>query len=298
MASALFPEYSRARLQIWIKEGALQLDGKPCKPKDKCFGGELLTLHATLEAAGDWEPQAIDLDIIFEDEHLLVLNKPAGLVVHPGAGNRDGTLLNALIHHCPELQQIPRAGIVHRLDKDTTGLMVVAKTLIAQNNLVSQLQARTVKREYDAVALGKLIGGGTINQPMARHPHQRTKMAVAEQGGKEAITHYTIQRRFLHYTLIRCQLDTGRTHQIRVHLAWLKHPLVGDQTYGGGRQLAGGISIALREALLTFPRQALHAAQLGLVHPTTGEDMLWQCPRPDDFEALLAILIQEDKVGR
>lgn len=297
LASNLFPDYSRARLQSWIKEGALRLDGKPCKPKDKCFGGELLSLNATLAAAGDWQPQAMDLDIVFEDDHLLVLNKPAGLVVHPGAGNSDGTLLNALLHHCPQLQQVPRAGIVHRLDKDTTGLMVVAKTLTVQTHLVAQLQARTVKREYDALVLGRLIAGGTVAQPIGRHPTQRVKMAVVEHG-KEAITHYNIQQRFLHYTLVRCQLATGRTHQIRVHMAWLKHPLVGDQTYAGGRQLAAGLSADLRATLLAFPRQALHATQLGLIHPVIGEPMQWHAGRPDDFNDLLARLAQEDGLGQ
>ncbi|MBB3169125.1 23S rRNA pseudouridine(1911/1915/1917) synthase RluD [Simiduia aestuariiviva] len=297
LASDLFPDYSRSRLQSWIKTGALRLDGKVCKPKDKCYGGETLSLQATLEAAGDWAPQAMDLDIVYEDEHLLVLNKPAGLVVHPGAGNADGTLLNALLHHCAALQNIPRAGIVHRLDKDTTGLMVVAKTLTAQTDLVAQLQARTVKREYDALTLGRMIAGGTVEQPIGRHPTQRTKMAVVEHG-KEAITHYSIQKRFLHYTLVRCQLATGRTHQIRVHMAWLKHPLVGDQTYAGGRQLAAGLSSDMREALLAFPRQALHATQLGLLHPASGEPMQWQAPRPADFEALLTQLSQEDGLGQ
>ena len=297
MASSLFPEYSRARIQTWIKDGALTLDGKPCRSKDKCYGGEHLSLDVVLEAAGEWVAQDIDLEVVFEDEHILVANKPAGLVVHPGAGNHDGTMLNALLHHCPELQLIPRAGIVHRLHKDTTGLMVVAKTLIAQNDLVAQLQASTVKREYDALALGRIIGGGTIDQPMGRHPTQRTKMAVVEHGGKEAITHYTIQRRFKHYTLVRCQLATGRTHQIRVHMAWIKHPLVGDQTYAGGRQLAAGLSLTLREALAAFPRQALHAAQLGLNHPVTGEAMSWQCERPADFQALLKLMAEEDSLA-
>ncbi|UTA48848.1 23S rRNA pseudouridine(1911/1915/1917) synthase RluD [Simiduia sp. 21SJ11W-1] len=297
LASELFPDFSRSRLQGWIKSGALRLDGNSCKPKDKCFGGETLTLNATLEAAGVWAPQAMDLDIVYEDEHLLVLNKPANLVVHPGAGNADGTLLNALLHHCPGLQNIPRAGIVHRLDKDTTGLMVVAKTLQAQTDLVAQLQARTVKREYDALALGRMIAGGRVEQPIGRHPTQRTKMAVVDNG-KEAITHYSIQKRFLHYTLVRCQLATGRTHQIRVHMAWLKHPLVGDQTYAGGRQLAAGLSKELRETLLAFPRQALHAAQLGLIHPAIGEPMQWHAPRPADFDALLARLKEEDSLGQ
>lgn len=297
LASDLFPDYSRSRLQGWIKSGALRLDGNTCKPKDKCFGGETLTLEATLEAAGEWVPQAMDLDIIYEDDQLLVLNKPAGLVVHPGAGNADGTLLNALLHHCPSLETVPRAGIVHRLDKDTTGLMVVAKTLPAQTDLVAQLQARTVKREYDALTLGRMIAGGTVEQPIGRHATQRTKMAVTESG-KEAITHYSVLRRYQHYTLVRCQLATGRTHQIRVHMAWIKHPLVGDQTYAGGRQLAAGLSAELRADLLAFPRQALHATQLGLIHPASGDAMQWQVPRPADFETLLARLDEEDSLGQ
>lgn len=294
VASQLFPDYSRARLQLWIKEGALTLDGRPCKPKDKCFGGESLALEAELEPAGDWVAEAIELDIVYEDDTLLVINKPAGLVVHPGAGNPTGTLLNALLHHCPSLEQVPRAGIVHRLDKDTTGLMVVAKTPQAQINLVRQLQKRSVKREYDALVVGKLIAGGTVDQPMARHPTQRTKMAVTEVGGKEAITRYSVSERFAHYTLVRCSLATGRTHQIRVHMAWLKHPLVGDKTYGGNRQLAAGISSDLRNTILTFPRQALHATHLELVHPVLKETMAWHAERPDDFEQLLDRLAEED----
>lgn len=297
IASQLFPDFSRARLQTWIKDGALTLNGQAARAKDKCYGGETLTLNATLEAQGEWAAEARELDIVFEDDCLLVLNKPAGLVVHPGAGQPEGTLLNALLHHCPALAQVPRAGIVHRLDKDTTGLMVVAKTLAAQTNLVAQLQARTVKREYDALALGTLVGGGTINEPMGRHPTQRVKMAVLEHG-KEAITHYTVGERFAHYTLVRCRLATGRTHQIRVHLAHIRHPLVGDKTYGGNRQFAAGLSESLRQAIADFPRQALHAAQLGLIHPVIGADMLWHAERPADFEQLLDRLREEDGLGR
>lgn len=296
VASEMFPDYSRARLQIWIKDGSLTLNGNVSRPKDKCYGGEELHLQTRLEAVGDWQPEAIDLDILFEDEHILVLNKQAGLVVHPGAGNREGTLLNALLHHSPLLVNIPRAGIVHRLDKDTTGLMVVAKTLQAQTHLVAQLQKRTVKREYEAISLGRIIGSGKVEQPIGRHPNQRTKMAVVEDdsNGKEAITHYKVVKRFAHYTHLRCQLETGRTHQIRVHMAWLRHPLIGDAVYGGGHRLAPGITETLRNAILAFPRQALHAAQLGLIHPSSGEDMIWQAPLPADFAELLALLKSED----
>ncbi|WP_288132571.1 23S rRNA pseudouridine(1911/1915/1917) synthase RluD [Microbulbifer sp.] len=294
IAADLIPDYSRARLQNWIKGGQLTVDGRSAKPKDKLFGGEQLQLRAEMEPQGDWEAQPMDLDVVYEDDSLLVINKPAGLVVHPAAGNPDGTLLNGLLAHSASQQNIPRAGIVHRLDKDTSGLMVVAKTLQAQTDLVDQLKARTVSRQYDAIVLGTLSGGGTVEVPIGRHRQNRLKMAVVKgDGGKEAITHYRLQERFPGHTLVRCQLETGRTHQIRVHMAHIHHPLVGDPLYGGRNKLPAGASAELIEALQHFPRQALHAAELALIHPETAEPMHWSTPMPEDMLNLLALLRAE-----
>ena len=290
VASGLFPEFSRARLQSWIKDGQLTLDGRTAKPRERLLGGETLRLEAELEAQGEWEPEAIELNIVYEDDDLLVINKPAGLVVHPAAGNHTGTLLNALLHHCPALEGVPRAGIVHRLDKDTTGLMVVAKTLSAHTDLVEQLQERIVSREYEAVAIGTMTGGGTVDAPIGRHPRQRKLMAVLERGGKRAVTHYRLLERFAAHTHIRVKLETGRTHQIRVHMAHIRHPLVGDATYAGRFKIPKGASDELIHQLKSFPRQALHAARLGLEHPGTGEYREWTAPLPDDFQSLLAAL--------
>lgn len=286
IASELFPDYSRSRLQQWIKEGALTVDGKTVRGRDKLVGGELLELNAELQAEGDWQAEDIALDIVFEDEHILIINKPDDLVVHPGAGNPNGTLLNALLHHCPELATIPRAGIVHRLDKDTTGLLVVAKTLQAQTHLVEQLQARTMHREYEAIVQGYMTGGGTIEEPIGRHGTQRTKMAVNPMG-KEAVTHYRVLHRFPTHTHVMAKLETGRTHQIRVHLAHIGHPLVGDSTYAARTRLVKGISPELREVLVNFKRPALHARKLGLIHPETEEWLEWQIEAPEDFQRLL-----------
>ncbi|WGL18180.1 23S rRNA pseudouridine(1911/1915/1917) synthase RluD [Microbulbifer bruguierae] len=290
IAADLIPDYSRARLQAWIKGGQLTVDGHTAKPKDKLFGGEQLCLRAELEPQGEWLAQEMALDIVYEDDSLLVINKPAGLVVHPAAGNPDGTLLNGLLAHCPGQQNIPRAGIVHRLDKDTSGLMVVAKTLQAQADLVDQLKARTVSRQYDAIVQGMLSGGGTVDAPMGRHRTHRLKMAVVPVGGKEAITHYRLQERFRGHTLVRCQLETGRTHQIRVHMAHIRHPLVGDPLYGGRGKLPPGASPELIQTLQQFPRQALHAAELALIHPATGEPMHWSAPMPEDMLQLIQLL--------
>ncbi|WP_237060512.1 23S rRNA pseudouridine(1911/1915/1917) synthase RluD [Microbulbifer sediminum] len=289
-AAELIPDYSRARLQAWIKGGQLTVDGRAVRPRDKLFGGERLKLKAELERAGEWRPEKIDLRVIYEDESLLVLDKQPGLVVHPAAGNPDGTLLNGLLHHCPQLEKIPRAGIVHRLDKDTSGLMVVAKTLSAQAGLVEQLKQRTVSRQYDAIAQGKITAGGTVNAPIGRHRQNRLKMAVLSHGGKEAITHYRVQERFRAHTLVRCHLETGRTHQIRVHMAHIRHPLVGDPLYGGRPRVPPEAADALLQELRHFPRQALHAAQLALVHPGSGEDMHWSTPMPADMLHLLELL--------
>ncbi|MFI2813102.1 MULTISPECIES: 23S rRNA pseudouridine(1911/1915/1917) synthase RluD [Microbulbifer] len=289
-AAELIPDYSRARLQAWIKGGQLTVDGRAARPRDKLFGGERLSLRAELEPAGEWRAQKLDLRVIYEDESLLVLDKQPGLVVHPAAGNPDGTLLNGLLHHCPQLEKIPRAGIVHRLDKDTSGLMVVAKTLPAQTGLVEQLKQRTVSRQYDAIAQGKITGGGTVDAPIGRHRQNRLKMAVLAHGGKEAITHYRVQERFRAHTLVRCQLETGRTHQIRVHMAHIRHPLVGDPLYGGRSRVPPEAGEALLQELRQFPRQALHAAELALVHPGSGEEMHWSTPMPADMLHLLELL--------
>ncbi|MCV6606141.1 MAG: 23S rRNA pseudouridine(1911/1915/1917) synthase RluD [Porticoccaceae bacterium] len=291
VAAALFGDYSRSRIKQWIDDGSLQVDGQPRKPKDRLVGGERLTLQATIEPAGQWQAEPIALNIVYEDDHLLVINKPANLVVHPAAGNYSGTLLNGLLHHCPSLENVPRAGIVHRLDKDTTGLMVVAKTLLAHHDLVRQLQARSVKREYEAVVQGTMTGGGAVEAAIGRHPRSRTKMAVLSNGGKDAITHYRLIHKFRDHTHIRLGLETGRTHQIRVHMAHISHPLVGDATYAGRMKLPRGASSELVELLKNgFKRQALHAASLALVHPDSGDIMEWDAPLPGDFKNLLNVL--------
>jgi 23S rRNA pseudouridine1911/1915/1917 synthase len=294
VAAQLFPDYSRSRLQAWIKKGELKVDGQQHRPRDKVPQGAVLLINAELEQEVAWQPQDIDLDIIYEDASILVLNKPAGLVVHPGAGHPDGTLVNALLAHAPELAQLPRGGIVHRLDMATSGIMVVARTLAAHNHLVEQLQNRTVKREYCAVCIGAMTGGGTIDEPMGRHPKQRKKMAVLAAGGKPAITHYRIARRFGHHTQITVNLETGRTHQIRVHMAHRRYPLIGDPVYGGRPRIPRGASGVLIDTLRGFRRQALHAQALGLYHPQSDEHMRFECPLPEDMRDLLSVLQQED----
>jgi 23S rRNA pseudouridine1911/1915/1917 synthase len=293
-AAQLFPEYSRSRLQAWIKKGELRVDGAQHRTRDKVSAGASLQVEAELELEVRWQAQDIALDIVYEDDSILVLNKPAGLVVHPAAGHADGTLVNALLSHAPELAQLPRAGIVHRLDMDTSGIMVVARTLAAHHHLVDQLQERTVKREYCALCIGVMTGGGTVDAPMGRHPKQRKKMAVLAAGGKPAITHYRIAQRFGHHTRISVNLETGRTHQIRVHMAHRHYPLIGDPTYGGRPRIPKGASGELIEALRGFSRQALHARALGLIHPETQQPMEFDCPLPDDILGLIAILEQED----
>lgn len=288
-AAELMPEHSRSRLQGWIKSGVLTVNGKACKPRDKVMLGDKLELDAEPEAQVNWQAESISLDIVYEDEHLLVINKPAGLVVHPAAGHADGTLVNALLNHAPEVENLPRAGIVHRLDKDTSGIMVVARSLIAHTSLVEQLQTRTMGREYEAIVVGTLTGGSTVDAPIGRHPRERKKMAVVP-GGKPAVTHYRLVERFAAHTHVRCKLESGRTHQIRVHMAHVKHPLVGDPQYGGRLRLPKGTTEELREVLAGFQRQALHARQLTLEHPRTGEMLTWEVPIPEDMEALIAAL--------
>jgi 23S rRNA pseudouridine1911/1915/1917 synthase len=279
----LLPQHSRNRLQAWVREGCVQIDGRlEAEPKRKVLGGERLTVAALEDARVQSEqPEDIPLNIVFEDETLLVINKPAGLVVHPGSGNWSGTLMNALLHHAPALAEVPRAGIVHRLDKDTSGLLVVAKTLEAQTDLVRQLQARTVKRIYLAVAAGVLKKDGGIDASIGRHPVQRIKMAVVPEnrGGKPALTWFRVMEKFPYCTYIECSLETGRTHQIRVHMASVGHPLVGDQVYGKPNP-----------RLPEFHRQALHATRLGLVHPLTGLKVQWEVPMPEDMRNLLDTL--------
>ena len=280
----LLPEYSRSRLQDWVAQGQITMNGAAATSKQKVWGGELLNVIPQSNPADQpYIAEDIDLNIVFEDDSIIVINKPVGLVVHPGSGNWQGTLLNALLHHDPALAGVPRAGIVHRLDKDTSGLLVVAKTVIAQTSLVRQLQERSVHREYLALAHGEIERGGKVDQPIDRHPSQRTKMAVVE-GGKPAVTHYSLVESFPGCTLLRCKLETGRTHQIRVHMAFLHHPLVGDHIYIKGAQKCPP---QMRAVLMDFPRQALHAERLGLEHPDTGEWMEWQVNMPDDMQQLL-----------
>lgn len=281
----MIPEHSRNRLQQWIKAGRVSVEGAAItEPKHKIYGGESLVVQVDAQLtdaeAGKFLPEAIDLPIVFEDEHILVINKPPGLVVHPAAGNWQGTLLNGLLAHDPVFTHLPRAGIVHRLDKDTSGLMVVAKTLQAHTHLIRQLQARSVKRLYRAIVCGVPRVDGTVNAPIGRDTRQRTRMAVSSQG-KEAITHYRLLEMFPGCSLVECALETGRTHQIRVHMAHLGHPLVGDSTYLGGRRHP------LPEPAAHFGRQALHARQLGLIHPATGEPMRWTAQAPADMSTLL-----------
>ncbi|WMC10011.1 23S rRNA pseudouridine(1911/1915/1917) synthase RluD [Oceanimonas pelagia] len=286
----MFPDYSRSRIKTWIQQEQVQLDGAVVsKPREKVLPGQRVVVTAELEDEVRFEPQAIDLNIVYEDDDILVINKPAGLVVHPGAGTPDGTLLNALLHHCPAIAEVPRAGIVHRLDKDTTGLMVVAKTVPAQTHLVSALQARHITREYEAVAIGHMTAGGTVEANIGRHPTQRIQMAVTPTG-KPAVTHYRVMEKFRAHTRLRLRLETGRTHQIRVHMAHLKHPLVGDPVYGGRLKPPRAAEPELLEFLRGFKRQALHAVMLRLEHPITGETMEWHAPIPQDMVDLVEVL--------
>jgi 23S rRNA pseudouridine1911/1915/1917 synthase len=282
----MFPQYSRSRIQQWIRSGRASVDGRTRRPRDAVDGGERIVIDAEPEPDGRWTAEAIDIQVVYEDEDLMVVNKPAGLVVHPGAGNPGGTLVNALLHHDPALAAVPRAGVVHRLDKDTSGLMVVARTLASHTHLVGQLAAREVQREYETVVHGRLVSGGRVQGPIGRHPTKRTRMAVTGRG-RDAVTHIRIIERWNGLTYLRVQLETGRTHQIRVHLAHSGHPVVGDRTYGGyGKRIAGGDS-PLAECVARFPRQALHAARLSLRHPNSGAAISWAAPLPADMLELL-----------
>ena len=288
----LFPEYSRSRLSAWIKSGDVAVDGAPARPRDPVRGGETLTLNAVEDVQTHAVAEDIPLDVLYEDEHVFVLDKPAGLVVHPGAGNPAGTLVNALLHRDPGLDKLPRAGIVHRLDKDTSGVMVVARTLPAHTALVAQLSAREVHRQYLAIVVGALVSGGTVAAAIDRHPRDRLRMAVREDG-KDAVTHYRLRECFRAHTALECRLETGRTHQIRVHMAHLKHPIVGDPLYGGSLKLPKGASEALIAALRGFRRQALHAEVLAFAHPITGEPVRCEAPVPEDMQQLMRLLRED-----
>jgi 23S rRNA pseudouridine1911/1915/1917 synthase len=291
----MLPEHSRSRLQSWIKDGLVTVDGNSSTAKTKVWGGESVEVEVQPKPEQQaFKAQEIPLNIIYEDTHILVIDKPAGMVVHPAAGNWEGTLLNALLFHAPQLNDVPRAGIVHRLDKDTSGLLVVAKTIPAQTHLVRQLQARTVKREYRAIVWGQLWRNGVVDQPIGRDPRSRTKMAI-NRAGKPALTRYEILERFSVQTYLRCNLETGRTHQIRVHMQYLKAPLVGDPVYGyRGIVPIRAMTQTLREAVSKFNRQALHAIKLGLIHPATNEWIEWQIDLADDMKQLLEAMRHED----
>ena len=294
--AALLPDYSRSRLKTWIESGEVRVDGATMRPRDKVFGGETVLLKAVLPEEKRAAPQDIPLVLVHEDKHVFVVDKPAGLVVHPGAGNPDRTLQNALLALDPKLAALPRAGIVHRLDKDTSGLLIVARTLPAHTALVRMLGDRDVHREYEAICRGVMTAGGTVDAPIDRHPTDRVRMAVRE-GGRESVTHYRVIKRFRSHTHVRVHLETGRTHQIRVHLAHAGFPIVGDKVYGGRLTLPKGASEAVRTALREFPRQALHAARLQFDHPVTGKAVECVSPLPSDMRGLLDLLAAEDRAA-
>ncbi|HET7371473.1 MAG TPA: 23S rRNA pseudouridine(1911/1915/1917) synthase RluD [Gammaproteobacteria bacterium] len=285
----LLPDYSRERLKRWIKDGAVTLNERTPRPRDHVAGGDLVRLNAVLEVETPMRPEALPLDVIYEDGAVIVVNKPAGLVVHPGAGNPDGTLQNALLHHAPELVHVPRAGIVHRLDKETSGLLVVARSIKAHTRLVEALAERQVKRQYEAVAVGVMTAGGVVDAPIGRHRSDRVRMAV-QDGGRPAVTHYRVIERFRTHTYISVELETGRTHQIRVHMAHARYPLVGDPVYGRRLTVPKGADEETIDTLRAFKRQALHARQLGFVHPGSGEPVSFKAPLPEDMRSLLEVL--------
>lgn len=292
-AASLFPAFSRSRLADWIKLGRLQRNQSAAKPRDKVAVADHITLTPEYDDRVEWAPEALPLDLLYEDDHVIVLNKPAGLVVHPAAGHHSGTLVNRLLAHAPEMASLPRGGIVHRLDKDTSGVMLAAKSTLAHKSLVAQLAERTVSRHYSAVCRGTFSGGGTIDGPIGRHPTSRIKMAVVPDG-KPAVTHYRIAARFGAHTHLDVSLESGRTHQIRVHLAWRKHPLIGDPVYGGRAMRPAGASDRLLSALQEFPRQALHARELEFLHPESNESLQFSATIPEDLAVLLGCLAEED----
>ncbi len=287
--SQRLPEYSRSKIQEWIREGFIQLNQQPCKPRQKVYGNDLVNLDVPMVSRLSDQPQVVEFEILYEDESIIVINKPANLVVHPAAGHEDGTLVNGLLNFDAKLEQLPRAGIVHRLDKDTTGVMVVARNLTAHHWLVERLQQRTVKREYIAITQGVVTAGRTIETGMDRHPVNRKKMAVSERG-KTAITHFQVAQKFQHHSLINVQLETGRTHQIRVHLAHIKYPLLGDPVYGGRERIPASIDRELAKCIHDFKRQALHARRLSFEHPASGEVCQFEAAIPADFQQLLKAL--------
>ena len=289
----LLPDYSRSRIQQWIQQGFVCLNQQTCKPRQKVYSGDMVELEVPEQTLIADQPESIEFDVLHQDDDIFVINKPAGLVVHPAAGHWDGTLVNGLLARDPRLQQLPRAGIVHRLDKDTTGVMVVARNLTAHNWLVEQLQARRVKREYVAIVRGVVTAGRSIETTMGRHPQNRKKMAVVN-GGKTAITHFQVARKFAHHSLVRLQLETGRTHQIRVHMAPLQYPLLGDGLYGGRSHLPAAADEALLTLIRDFRRQALHAERLSFEHPGSHELVSFEAPQPADFATLLEALIKYD----
>lgn len=293
----MFPEFSRSRLKNWLLQGFITVDERSMRPRDAVAGGETILLQPQPEVAIQSEPEPLDLDIIFEDEDCLVVNKPAGLVVHPGAGNMRGTLMNGLLHHVAALEQLPRAGIIHRLDKDTSGLLLVAKTLPAHTALVRALAEREIARYYLAVCGGVLTGGGSIDEPIARHPVDRLRMSV-QRNGKAAVTHYRVIQRYAAHTYISVQLETGRTHQIRVHFAHRRHALIGDQTYGGRLAIPAGATDRLRDTLRRFRRQALHAEQLAFAHPASSKPVELQIEPPTDFTDLLRALAEDNELRK
>lgn len=288
----MFPEYSRSRLKEWLLAGAITVEGGPKRPRDAVSGGETVTMQPLAEVSVRAEPEPIALDIVYEDDELLVVNKPAGLVVHPGAGNPAGTLMNGLLHHVSSLEEIPRAGIIHRLDKDTSGLLLVGKSLTAHTALVRVLAEREISRHYLAICNGVLTGGGTIREPISRHPVDRKRMSV-QQNGKAAVTHYTVKERFAAFTYVNVKLETGRTHQIRVHFAHRRHALVGDQVYGGRLALPKGASDELVQTLRHFKRQALHATRLAFEHPSSGVQIDLEVAPPKDFQTLVETMRQD-----
>jgi 23S rRNA pseudouridine1911/1915/1917 synthase len=294
--SELLSEYSRTRIKTWIESGQVLVNGGQLRPKDKVVGGERVEVNAVLPDAVPVAPEVIDLEIAFKDRHLLVINKPAGLVVHPGAGNAGGTLQNALLHFDPNLAQLPRGGIVHRLDKDTTGLLVVARNLETHTALTRMLEAHDIQREYEAVCVGVMTGGGNVDAPIGRHPMDRLRQAIREDG-REAVTHYRVLHRYRGHTHVRLQLETGRTHQIRVHMAHIHYPLVGDRVYGGRLLLPKGASSELIDAIRGFKRQALHAARLAFEHPATGKPVDVTTPIPADMQSLLGALAKDAKLA-
>ena len=295
LARAL-PQYSRARLQSWIERGAVRIAGRVPRARDKVWGGERVRIEARLESEGRVAPEALPLQVVYEDRELLVLDKPPGLIVHPGAGNPSHTLQNALLAYDPQSALVPRAGIVHRLDRGTSGLLVVARTVEAHAHLVAALAAHEIERRYLAISIGVMTGGQTIAEPIGRHRSLRTRMAVVSDG-RAAVTHVRVVRRLRAHTLIEAQLETGRTHQIRVHLAHIGYPVLGDPVYGGRRRIPPAASPALLEALASLGRQALHAAKLRLVHPSTGREMSFEAPLPDDMQLVLAALEEDARTA-